>query len=155
MPGTKEYNKVYEKLVQSDKDYVGMLAYSIYKKQKQEFIKEHIINNGGDIPCVEKIKSFHDLAIQPTQIDMYRKQATSLTKELTNEIISTKKSDIKDFIDNNLKNKGFWPYMLGVSQSLIANIIWLILIAIVAVILWSMEHGPFETIKSICQIKTT
>jgi len=154
MPSTKEYNKVYEKLVQSDKDYVGMLAYSIYKKQKQEFIKEHIINNGGDSPCAEKIKGFHDIAIQPTQIDMYRKQAISLTKELTNEIISTKKTDIKDFIDSNLKNKGFWNYMFGVSQSLIANIIWLILIAIVAIILWSMEHGPFETIKSICHLNT-
>lgn len=149
MPDNNDYNRVYEKLVESDKDYVGMLAYSIYKKQKQEFIKEYRLSNNGERPKEVDIKNFHSLAIQQTQLEMYRKQATDLTQGLTNAIINSKKTDIKDFIDGHLNNKGFKHYMFGVSQNLVANVLWLIVIGIVAFILWSLDHGPFETIKSI------
>jgi hypothetical protein len=149
MADNNDYNKVYEKLVETDKDYVGMLAYSIYKKQKQEYIKEYRLTHNGDRPNQEEVKNFHSLAIQPSQLEMYRKQAKDLTQGLTNAIINSKKTDIKDFIDGHLNKKGFWPYMFGVSQNLVANIIWLIIVGIVAFILWSLDHGPFEVLKEI------
>lgn len=147
------YNKVYERLVSTDKDYVGMLAYAIYKRQKIEFIKEHKLNNSGQKPTDTELDNFHTLALQPSQLEMYKKQAVSLTQGMTNTIIANKKNEIQEFIDGNLNNKGFISYMYGVSQSLVASALWLIIVAIVAIILWSMQNGPFETIKAIINSK--
>lgn len=152
MPGTNDYNRVYENLVKDDKDIVGMLAYSIYKKQKQETIKEFIISKNGTRPSSTDLESFHNLATQRTQLEMYRKQATDLTQGLANSLLKAKQNDIKEIIDGHLsKPKGFWTYMYCVSQSLVANFLWFLIFIIIAVYLWSLEHGPFETLKSIME----
>jgi nitrogen fixation-related uncharacterized protein len=44
---------------------------------------------------------------------------------------------------------GYYHYMHGVSQSIVANFIWYLFFIILALYLWSLEHGPFETLKSI------
>jgi hypothetical protein len=112
MSGTFKYNRIYENLVKEDKDIVGMLAYAIYKKQKQETIKEFILNNNGARPSESDLESFHNLASQRTQLEMYRKQATDLTQSLTNSLLKAKQKDIKEIIDGHLlKHKGFWNYM--------------------------------------------
>jgi hypothetical protein len=150
MADNNDYNKVYESLVTSDKDIVGMLAYAIYKKQKQETVKDYRLNNNGDRPKSTDLESFHKLALQRTQLDMYRKQATELTQGLTNSLLKSKQKDIKDIIDGHLsKPKGFWSYMYGVSQSFVANFLWFLLFVLLTVYLWTKEHGPFETLKSI------
>jgi hypothetical protein len=152
MPGTNDYNRVYESLVKDDKDIVGMLAYSIYKKQKQETIKEFIISNNGTRPSATDLESFHNFATQRTQLEIYRKQATGITQGLANSLLKAKQKDIKEIIDRHLsKSKGFWSYMYGVSQSLVANFLWLIIFILFSVYLWSLEHGPFETLKSIIE----
>lgn len=133
-----EYNKVYELLVTGDKDFVGMLAYSIYKKQKQEYIVD-FIKNKGVRPTVEDLKEFHKFATQKTQLKMYKDRATVLTQDLTSLLLSQKIENVL----SNLKN-GFWR---GVGQNLFANFIWLLILALVAFILWSHDHAPLDALK--------
>ncbi|OFX56669.1 MAG: hypothetical protein A2046_08055 [Bacteroidetes bacterium GWA2_30_7] len=142
-----DYNQVYEKLVHDDKDFVGMLAYSIYKKQKQEFILKYRSEHMGNRPDTNELKRFHELASASTQLLMYRNQATELIQGITNFILREKKGDIDNYIKVQSKSKR--SFMYGVFQSLLASLIWIVIISVVAVILWSLQHGPFETFKSI------
>lgn len=64
---TKDYNKIHEKLVSSKNDFTGMIAYSIYKKEKKDAIK-----NGLDIEEFIKLKA------QRNEIKKYKKEAEDL-----------------------------------------------------------------------------
>ena len=64
---SKKYNQVYEKLVKSQNDYTGMIAYCIYKNEKRKWISE-----GHDADEFVKLKLMtHELA-------KYKKAADSL-----------------------------------------------------------------------------
>jgi hypothetical protein len=58
---------MHEKLVKNAKDFVGMIAYSIYKSEKREAIR-----NGVDIASFIKLKS------QPNEIKKYKAEAEDL-----------------------------------------------------------------------------
>lgn len=137
---------MYEKLVENDQDLVGMIAYSIYKKHKQEFIKNYKKENNQKNPSTSKLQPFHTSCQLEFQLRKYRDESTTLVSALTNEIINLKKEEIKTILGTESKTKQFW---LGVLQSLVASLIWVLIIAIIAFILWSMEHSPFDAIKSI------
>lgn len=64
---SNQYNQMHEKLVKNGKDFVGMIAYSIYKSEKREAIR-----NGVDIAEFTKLKS------QPNEIKKYKAEAESL-----------------------------------------------------------------------------
>lgn len=79
---TKNYNQIYEKLVKNKVDFVGMIAYSIYKHEKIAKIK-----NG------ENISEFIRLKSDKKEIERYRKES----EELFNIFIQFS-------IDENIKN---------------------------------------------------
>ncbi|WP_375320615.1 hypothetical protein [Aliivibrio logei] len=66
---SNNYNKMHEKLVKNENDFVGMIAYSIYKKEKREAVRQ------GDVD----IEQFMKIKLQTSEIKKYRKEATELT----------------------------------------------------------------------------
>lgn len=76
---TQEYNKIHEKLVKSENDFEGMIAYSIYKKDKREAIKK-----GFDM------NEFTRLKLQPNEIKRYKDEANKLVNVFLQTAIDEK-----------------------------------------------------------------
>lgn len=62
-----KYNQMHEKLVKNEKDFVGMIAYSIYKSEKRQAIKAGL-----------NMTEFTKLKIQSNEIKKYKSEAESL-----------------------------------------------------------------------------
>lgn len=75
---TTPYNHIFTRLVQDDPDFVGMVAYALYKKQKIEWIRQFASQNGGREPSEQELGPFHDLSNMQSMIDSYRNQAVDL-----------------------------------------------------------------------------
>lgn len=64
---SKDYNQMYEKLVTSDLDFSGMIAYALYKREKRIATKNQ-----------RNIDEFVKLKIQPNEIRKYKTDADNL-----------------------------------------------------------------------------
>ncbi|MBB5367619.1 MULTISPECIES: hypothetical protein [unclassified Janthinobacterium] len=70
---------VYDQLVSGPNDFIGALAYSLYKQTKVEWIIHLKAANGGVEPTSFEIQMFHDFNVLPAQLQGYKDRATALT----------------------------------------------------------------------------
>ena len=64
---SKTYNQMHEKLVKSKQDFTGMIAYSIYKTEKRDAIKNGI-----------NVDEFTRLKLRPNEVKKYKSEAEGL-----------------------------------------------------------------------------
>jgi len=64
----KQYNYIYSKLVSSPEDVIGLLAYSIYKQHKIEFI-EDFKKKKGYAPTDADIEGFIMSSVTQSQLE--------------------------------------------------------------------------------------
>lgn len=97
----RKYNFIYEQLVISDDDLVGLVAYGIYKKHKIEFISKIKAEEHRD-PTEDECRSFFAASTTESQLTKYRSEAESILSETVARIA-------KDEIDNFEKDmlKGY------------------------------------------------
>lgn len=69
---TKEFNYIYEQLVESEDDIHGIISYSVYKRQKIQFITDFKEKSAGADPKAADLKPFNDLSMSPAQLEFYR-----------------------------------------------------------------------------------
>ena len=77
-------HQTFTKLVTDDKDFVGMVAYTIYKKEKLDWIEQFKVTH-GDEPSEAELKQFTLASDSALRIQQYREIA---------------ESRVNDFIDN-------------------------------------------------------
>ncbi|WP_206211601.1 hypothetical protein, partial [Vibrio sp. V22_P2S10T140] len=65
-------HRIFEQIIEDDNDFVGMVAYSIYKQEKIKWIKmQH--EKSGTYPSAEEIdKYFHNFASTDDVLKRYR-----------------------------------------------------------------------------------
>lgn len=68
---SKEYNQIYEKLVTAENDFVGMIAYAIYKREKRNATRKQL-----------NIDEFLRIKSQPNEIKKYKREAEELVNML-------------------------------------------------------------------------
>lgn len=122
-----KHSGIYERLVKNDHDFLGQVAYSIYKQRKREFIirkqKELGTNN---IPA-EKVDEFVQAQTDYT-LGLYRMQADILSREFLNasfeneinkekERLAKENSEKYDKLADAVK-PSFW---FGVLQGFVAS----------------------------------
>lgn len=142
------FNFIYEKLVSSPTDIVGMIAYSLYKREKLEYIREFKKRNGKD-PEAADLQSFHLATNTESRLNGYGVQAKEIAREFLEISLDTKVSEIEsnllaDYestqIGSGLRQlQKFWP---SVFQGLVSS--WLFTFSIGLVILLSalIRLGP-------------
>ncbi len=74
------YCQIYKKIVEHEKDSVGLIAYSLYKKHKLEYCK-----NNPDKVTPAALSYFYRTQETPTQITVYRKEAEILILNLIDQ----------------------------------------------------------------------
>jgi hypothetical protein len=96
----RKYNFIYKKLVESEDDLVGLVAYGIYKQHKIAFINDFKENNKRE-PNDSEFEVFFLVSTTLDQLRKYRDQAETLVSELVSNTIL---EEIQSF-ENDMLNK--------------------------------------------------
>lgn len=150
----EKYNYFFNKIVENDDDFVGSIAYVLYKMNKIEYIekfkKEHdniepdliVLREWQNGECTEsKLKNYKDLALQKSTefVNHLQKDKEKKLNKLKSELeLRERKLNNGERLANEhekelkqrdkyckVKSKGqFW---IGVSQSLIASFIFIVI----------------------------
>lgn len=112
---------VFNELVASDDDFLGLLAYSLYKRHKIEWIRSH---DGNDDHT-----AFKQIACTPQQVRMYRDQAELLAKNFIDVSLDQLGQEMRDTISNGViiekiesLKPGFWRSLGNHTLSGIASV---------------------------------
>lgn len=119
------YNFIYEQLVKSEDDLVGLIAYAIYKKHKIEFITR-IKEKEGREPTDDECKTFFDASTTESQLVKYRNDAQSILSDVvantTNEELERYEREMLADYERRIK-KCLPPWWQNIIWSVIASFI--------------------------------
>lgn len=157
MPERKSYNFIFDKLVESETDLIGLVAYGVYKKHKIQFL-ESFKSANGRVPEDEECKVFHITSSTPDQLSKYRREAESLVSDIvmntTIEEIQSFESDmLQEYEDKIAKavvkntpssSKNFWNGLFG---SVVGAFIFSILAGLFYFIGITSDRATFKLIR--------
>ena len=139
------YSQAYTKIVKDHKDVQGIVAYSIYKQQKIEWIANFQSKNNC-FPEEKDLETFHESVLTDTSIISYKANADILLQKY-GEIVFRKKVQQMSSLDKRI-NKRKW-YWSGVGQSVFGSFIFAVLIVIFGWIITSKSDGLKTLLQSI------
>ncbi|WP_286915568.1 MULTISPECIES: hypothetical protein [unclassified Pseudomonas] len=148
------YNHIYSILVENEQDTLGVIAYSLYKRQKIEFIKAFKVKHDRE-PGDEDLAPFHDVSNSPSQLESYRNQASQLIQGFLDASISAQARELEQYYADKasceIRNAkpGFW---LGVAQSLVGSVLFVFLLGFLVFFTWSLNQGPKQVIEQVFDI---
>lgn len=158
----KNYNFIYSELVQDQYDFIGKIAYSIYKEDKINYINSFKEKNNRE-PNSEDLGQFIMISSQPNNIDRYRLEAENLLQmfleHTLSEAIEENTEKVKDnyalIVRNEvekLKPAGFW---LGIWQNIVSSIVITAFLALLLLIINFTMDGFWETIGKLFNYNIT
>jgi len=68
----RKYNFIYSQLVEDEYDFVGQIAYSLYKQDKITHIETYLNEKGIEITPTE-LDKFHEMSCKEIVIQAYRR----------------------------------------------------------------------------------
>ena len=163
---------VYDQLVTGPNDFIGALAYSLYKQTKVEWIVNLKATNGGLEPTAAESMMFHDFNVLPAQLQGYKDRATALaatflsvaTQQRLDELSSdTVQSALASTFDATHQavaaemasyrrelaaKRGIYGWMSEVGAALITNFLTIILVALIA-----YGYGKLNAVNSAVDAK--
>lgn len=152
-----DYNFIYTRLVGSETDILGVIAYSVYKRQKIEYI-EAIRRKHDRRPDERELASFHALTNSSTQLDSYNQQAAALARAFLASAISEEAKNLALHYEEDAKQKlakfklGFWA---GVAQSIVGSAGFVLLLGVLVIFTWSLNQGPRQVIENVFDVTIT
>lgn len=143
------HNFFFSQIVANDNDFIGFFAYTIYKKNKIEYIEQFKKDNSRPPTDKELLKWQYEECTNSKKKN-YRSLAENKVNKFINELRGDKEKDLKkekeknderkkelDRMERNIKNRDKYcnmkPYskicqfFLGVSQSFVATLIYVVL----------------------------
>lgn len=98
------YNWVYKRLVSSENDLVGAIAYVLYKEHKIEFILKVESETGGD-PTPEQWSSFHQHSCLESSLAGFQKRAEDLVNEFLKGALTSHAEYIETQADERMEER--------------------------------------------------
>lgn len=148
------YNHIYKSLVADETDILGKLAYSLYKRQKIEYIQAFKNEHGAD-PDDADLTAFHKISNNPSQLDVYRNQAARLAEAFLENSLADEAKELEELYAAKAYNEarsfrqGFW---VGVSQSVIGSACFILLLGFLVFFTWSLKQGPRQVIEKVFDV---
>lgn len=137
-----KYNYIFKKLVSTNDDIVGAIAYAFYKKQKLEYIEQYVKDHGHD-PDDDAIAQFHLISGTDSAISAYKSQAElvfvdvlnaafedKIQEQLTIAVEETKQSILLSKIEDISSIKSM------VLNGAVGGIVSAVLVALITLIIW-------------------
>ena len=137
----RQYNFIYNELVEDDNDIVGHIAYSLYKSDKIDFIEDYKNKNHGNEPTEDDLRRFHEVCCIPSNIERYKMQAVSILQQFMSDTLASTTKQIEEDYKNSqdkhlveiispIKPKVWY----GIWQSIVGAFIFAVIVAAFAFI---------------------
>lgn len=132
----------YTSLVQGSDDLVGLVAYSLYKQDKLEFIKKHH-EDTGTAPSDGEVMAFCRTSTLNGPVSAYRTKATYLLSEMYDGLMEESVAEIEEQYKSEMvaelkKTQPFWG---GVWQNLMAGLMSWAIVGFVILVLYGHQIG--------------
>lgn len=139
---------VFDSLVETKDDFVGMVAYTLYKRQKVEWIEEFKESNGRP-PTLQDIEAgFGSVCSMSSQREAYIDQAITLIDEFLDQALSEKvQQATQEVTRSELVKAVKKPMWKSVLENLIASGITSLVIIGAIGALWVTSQGPERLVK--------
>lgn len=127
----------YSTLVEDPNDLVGLIAYSLYKREKLDFVEAQHAKHGR-IPTSDELQVFYELVNMPAQVEALRTRSATLLEQVTeavlDETVQQLENDYKAKLTAELKiHKNFWR---AVGENVVANVVAAGLVALSVLMLY-------------------
>lgn len=96
----EDYNKMYDRLVSSDDDFIGLMAYVMYKREKRNFIIQHKLKKFRQ-PNEAEMDDFMTFAA--TRIDSYKKEGADFYFKCVGSAVQNRLEQNREY-ENNISN---------------------------------------------------
>lgn len=137
------YNHIFDELVGDERDFVGIVAYTIYKRQKVEWLKRFEEEHERPATDDEVAAGFAKFSNLPSQISSYREQAIELVDNFLDVALG---ETIEEIREEMLKNAVVLavkkPFRVAVWENLVAGIFASILTLGASGLIWVAAKGP-------------
>lgn len=127
----------YSALVEDPNDLVGLIAYSLYKREKLDFVEAQHTKHGRVLTS-DELQVFYQLVNMPAQVEALRTRSATLLEQVTEavleEAVEQLENDYKAKLTAELKiHKNFWR---AVGENVVANLVAAGLIALSVLVLY-------------------
>ena len=141
----KKYCSIYSKLVQNEGDMVGHIAYSLYKAEKVQYIKEKKETMKVDILPEKVVQEFTAGRDNNKSLEHYRGMAETILQkfiggsfdDMSGQVIDEVTNRLTQHMDNSVlpllpqKESGWKKFRGGVAQSMVGTVL-------LAFIIWGL-----------------
>lgn len=125
----RKFNYIYSKLIKDENDFKGIVAYSIYKKEKIEYIDDFRKRKKKE-PSEQELDEFHNISSSDESTKGYFSLAEKIIKNFEVKAID-------NFLRETQIKQRNWIY--GVGQSFAASFFYTLFIALLIVIVWTLK----------------
>lgn len=141
------YSFIYNDLVSGENDFVGLVAYSIYKEEKIAYVKAFEEKEGREPePC--ELEDFHTLARQ--RVAQYTELAENRVSNFGQLLYGERLEALEEERARTLKREiekispSWWR---GVSQSIVGSLIYSIMLGVIIMAILCAQHGASWILK--------
>ena len=139
-------SKVYEEIVLKNQkktkvDVRYLVAYSLYKKQKKEFVDNYCKENNKE-PDTDTLQQFQDSCLTQTSLDNLYAQTDRLLLMYGDVVFKSKLTQFHK-VHLVINGKNFWH---GVSQSVVASFVFAFLLFLIGLIINFANDGGIKEV---------
>lgn len=163
----RAHDRIYSLLVESEDDLVGLIAYSLYKRNKVAYI-ESFVRDHGRAPDEQQLAEVRRSFSLPAAREGLRAEAEKVLATFTGGILNQALEDAEANYQDKIKEQAqshsdelirklseAQPYWKTVRQNIWANIATVILGVLLVIVVWGAKYGPKELIETIFDVKVT
>ena len=143
------YNDIYARLIETDEDVFGIVAYALYKKHKISWANSHY-ERTEKYPTKEEYEVFHSSSITEEALAGYRTQAKEILVEFLDEAVTELRTAAEEAIDElaedyqgqlvaGLQEHKTPSWYTAVFQSAIGSFVFVLMIGILYFFMWSLN----------------
>ena len=148
------YSFVYNELVEDSNDFVGLVAYSIYKQDKIAYVRcfegEH-----GRVPDPHELKDFHTQA--KIHIERYKEIAENRVSNFYDTIFKVQSEELEEKYRQQLTQelKAMKPsWWFGVFQGVVGSVLYTLLLGTIILTFLYAQYGLGWVVNQCIKITT-
>lgn len=148
----RQYNFIYSKLVRNEDDFVGHIAYAMYKAEKVAFIEKFKDEHGGQEPTETDLKPFNDMTSTDVRLASYMVSAERRFSDWLGGVLDEHGKVIEQDCNANhlslisqaikpLKAEPIWKqYLHGITQGVLGAFAFMLIMCFILFLLKFSDH---------------
>lgn len=154
MTKERSFNFIYDTLVSDKNDIAGIIAYSVYKRQKIEYIAKFREIN-GHAPDDAELSKFTEISTSPSQIEFYRSEAVTLTETFLEAVLNDDLREREDLFSTRVRNElvNIRPrHCIDILKGAAGSFLFVLLTGLLYFAVWSLSVSPKAIIEQVFQV---